>query len=52
MLSFQPADVTEPGVIGQVIGGGRRGDTLVYLALPPGLLASVLPGLATAGLRA
>jgi glucose-6-phosphate 1-dehydrogenase len=52
MLSFQPADVTEPGEIGQVIGDGHREDTLVYLALPPGLLPSVLPGLATAGLRA
>ncbi len=51
MLSFAPADVTRPEDISRVIGGDRP-ETLVYLALPPGLLPSVLPGLAAARLRA
>ena len=34
MLSFRPADVTDPNEIGQVMGDGDRPDTLVYLALP------------------
>ncbi len=51
MLSFAPADVTRPEDISRVIGGGRP-DTLVYLALPPGLLPSVLTALAAARLRA
>ncbi len=50
MLSFQPADVTRPAEVSQLIGEDRP-DTLVYLALPPGLLLSVLPALAAAGLR-
>ena len=37
MLSFQPADVTDPSETGRVIGDAHP-DTLVYLALPPGLL--------------
>jgi glucose-6-phosphate 1-dehydrogenase len=52
MLGFEPADVTRPGDVGRVIGGDDHPNTLVYLALPPGLLPSVLPALATAGLRA
>ena len=51
MLSFAPADVTRPAEVSQLIGGDHP-DTLVYLALPPGLLPSVLPALAAAGLRA
>lgn len=51
MLSFQPADVTRPQDVGRVIGRDRP-HTLVYLALPPGLLPSVLPALAAAGLHA
>ena len=51
MLGFAPADVTRPAEVSQLIGGDHT-DTLVYLALPPGLLPSVLPALATAGLRA
>ncbi len=51
MLSFAPADVTRPAEVGQLIGD-ERPDTLVYLALPPGLLPSVLPALAAARLHA
>ena len=50
MLSFAPADVTQPAEVSRVIGGDHP-DTLVYLALPPGLLLSVLPALAAARLR-
>ena len=50
MLSFAPADVTKAAEVGQLIGDDRP-DTLVYLALPPGLYPSVLPALAAAGLR-
>jgi len=50
MLSFQPADVTRAEEVSRLIGEDRL-DTLVYLALPPGLLVSVLPALAAAGLR-
>jgi glucose-6-phosphate 1-dehydrogenase len=50
MLAFQPADVTQPQDVSQLIGADHRG-TLVYLALPPFLLQSVLPALAAAGLR-
>jgi glucose-6-phosphate 1-dehydrogenase len=46
MLSFQPADVTQPEDVRHLIGDDHP-DTLVYLALPPGLLTSVLPALAT-----
>jgi len=51
MLSFAPADVTQPAEVSQLIGGDHP-DTLVYLALPPGLLPSVLPALAVAKLHA
>ena len=50
MLSFAPADVTQAAEVSQLIGGDHP-DTLVYLALPPGLLLSVLPALAAARLR-
>jgi glucose-6-phosphate 1-dehydrogenase len=46
MLSFQPADVTQPKDVSRLIGDDHP-DTLVYLALPPGLLPSVLPALST-----
>jgi glucose-6-phosphate 1-dehydrogenase len=49
MLTFQPADVTQPRDVSQLIGADHPG-TLVYLALPPFLLQSVLPALAAAGL--
>jgi glucose-6-phosphate 1-dehydrogenase len=49
MLSFQPADVTQPRDVSRVIGDDHP-DTLVYLALPSGLLTSVLPALATSKL--
>ena len=51
MLSFAPADVTRPAEVSQLIGADHPG-TLVYLALPPGLLPSVLPALAAGRLRA
>ncbi|MBS1869156.1 MAG: glucose-6-phosphate dehydrogenase [Actinobacteria bacterium] len=51
MLGFQPADVTRPEDVGRLIGDGHP-DTLVYLALPPGLLTKVLPALAQAQLTA
>jgi glucose-6-phosphate 1-dehydrogenase len=50
ILSFQPADVTRPEEVGRLLGDDRP-DTLVYLALPPVLLQSVLPALATTKLR-
>lgn len=50
MLSFQPADVTRPQDVSQLIGADHP-DTLVYLALPPFLLQSVLSALAAAGPR-
>jgi glucose-6-phosphate 1-dehydrogenase len=50
MLSFAPADVTRPEEVSQLIGADHP-DTLVYLALPPALLPSVLPVLAAAKLR-
>jgi glucose-6-phosphate 1-dehydrogenase len=49
MLSFQPADVTQPKEVSRLIGDDHS-DTLVYLALPPVLLTSVLPALATSKL--
>ena len=49
MLSFQPADVTDPKDVSRLIGDDHP-DTLVYLALPPGLLTSVLPALAASKL--
>ena len=50
MLSFQPADVTQPKDVSRLIGDDHP-NTLIYLALPPGLLTSVLPALATSKLR-
>ena len=49
MLSFQPADVTRPEDVSRLIGDDHP-DTLVYLALPSGLLTSVLHALATSKL--
>ena len=51
MLSFAPADVTQPAEVSKLIGGDHP-DTLVYLALPPGLLPSVLLALAASKLNA
>jgi glucose-6-phosphate 1-dehydrogenase len=51
MLSFMPADVTDPADVRRVIGK-EEPDTLVYLALPPALLPSALAALATAQLGA
>ena len=51
MLRFQPADVTRPEEVSRLIGDDRS-DTLVYLALPPGLFPLVLPALAAANLHA
>jgi glucose-6-phosphate 1-dehydrogenase len=51
MLSFQPADVTRAEDVRAVIGDDHP-STLVYLALPPALLESVLPALAKADLGA
>jgi glucose-6-phosphate 1-dehydrogenase len=52
MLTFQPADVTRPADVSALTGGDGRPDTLVYLALPPGLFPHVLQALATSGLGA
>lgn len=49
MLSYRPADITNPADVARVIGNEDE-DTLVYLALPAGLLESALPAIATAGL--
>jgi glucose-6-phosphate 1-dehydrogenase len=51
MLSYQVADVTRPEDISQIIGGDDRKNTLVYLALPPGLIETVLPALGTVALQ-
>lgn len=51
MLSYQAADVTRAADVRALIGDDHP-DTLIYLALPPGLYPSVLPALAQAGLRA
>jgi glucose-6-phosphate 1-dehydrogenase len=51
MLTFQRADVTSASDVQRVLGADRP-DTLVYLALPPVLLHSVLSALATANLGA
>jgi glucose-6-phosphate 1-dehydrogenase len=51
MLQYLPADVTEPKDVSRVVGDHRRG-TLVYLALPTGVLEPVLSALATVGLGA
>jgi glucose-6-phosphate 1-dehydrogenase len=50
MLTFAAADVTSADDIRRVIGPDDHPTTLVYLALPPFLLPSVLPALAAAGL--
>jgi glucose-6-phosphate 1-dehydrogenase len=50
MLSYTPSDVTSADDVRRVIGAGDHPTTLTYLALPPFLLHSVLPALATAGL--
>ena len=47
MLTFQPVDVTSAAEVSKVLGEDRP-ETLVYLALPPVLLHSVLSALATA----
>jgi glucose-6-phosphate 1-dehydrogenase len=49
MLNFQPADVTESKDVRRLIGDDHP-HTLVYLALPPRLLTSALPALATSTL--
>src|SRR5436305_6431745 len=49
MLSFKPADVTRAEDVRAVIGD-EHAPTLVYLALPPALIESVLPALAKADL--
>jgi glucose-6-phosphate 1-dehydrogenase len=49
-LSFRPTDVTDAEAVRGLFGDDHP-PTLVYLALPPVLLGSVLPALATAGLR-
>lgn len=51
MLSYRPADVTSSDDVAGVIGA-EHDDTLVYLALPSGLLESALQALAAAGLGA
>ena len=48
---LQPADVTNPDEVARVVGG-QQPETLVYLALPPFLLESVLPALAATDLNA
>jgi glucose-6-phosphate 1-dehydrogenase len=50
MLSFQPADVTRAEDVRAVIGSDHV-PTLVYLALPPALIASVFEALAHADLN-
>ncbi|MCX4757223.1 glucose-6-phosphate dehydrogenase [Kitasatospora purpeofusca] len=54
MLDYRAADVTDPDDVRRVLstGDADREPALVYLALPSGLLQSVLPALATAGLGA
>ena len=51
VLTYQPADVTQPVDVRRVIGDAHPG-TLVYLALPPRLLSEALPALATTQLGA
>jgi len=50
LLSFDPTDVTDAEAVRGLIDDDHP-DTLIYLALPPILLRSVLPALATGGLR-
>ena len=49
MLDYLPADVTDPADVKTVIGDDHD-PTLVYLALPSGLLEAVVPALSGAGL--
>jgi glucose-6-phosphate 1-dehydrogenase len=49
MLDYRPSDVTDPTDVAAVIGTSH-GPTLVYLALPSGLLEAALAALATADL--
>ena len=49
MLDYRPADVTDPADVKAVMGDDHD-PTLVYLALPSGLLEAVLPALSVAGL--
>jgi glucose-6-phosphate 1-dehydrogenase len=49
MLDYRPADVTDPADVKAVIGDDHD-PTLVYLALPSGLLEAVVPALSGAGL--
>ena len=49
MLDYRPSDVTDPTDVAAVIGTSH-GSTLVYLALPSGLLEAALAALATADL--
>ena len=51
MLSYEPADGTDADDVRRVVGERCR-NTLIYLALPTGLLESVLTTLAAAGLGA
>ncbi len=51
MLSFRPADVTQPEDVRRVIDADHPG-TLAYLALPPSLLTKALSALATTTLGA
>lgn len=48
-LRYVPADVTRAGDIRRALGDAR-GHTLIYLALPPSLLTTVLPVLAVVDL--
>ncbi len=52
MLSYEVADVTRPEDIGRLMGSDDRGDTLVYLALPPFLFEGVIRALGSLSLRA
>ena len=49
MLDYRSADVTDPADVKAVIGDDHN-PTLVYLALPSGLLEAVVPALSGAGL--
>jgi glucose-6-phosphate 1-dehydrogenase len=49
MLDYRAGDVTDPGDVKRIIGDPHD-PTLVYLALPSGLLEAVVPALVSAGL--
>ena len=51
MLSYAMVDVTRSEDVGKLIGGGDHPDSLIYLALPPGLFEPVLSALGSAPLR-